>query len=85
MNPMHLQHGDMPWGFVKNLAGTAEPILHMKRFGKTKYCSLNKPDKDDNEDPDRLTQTALEQSAANAKFREIGKFFRNVTYLHLAP
>ena len=36
-------------------------------------------------DPDRLIQTALEQNAANAEFREIGRFLRNVTYLHLVP
>ena len=46
---------------------------------------LDRPDADDNEDPDRLIQTALEQNAANAKFREIGRFLRNVTYLHLVP
>ena len=46
---------------------------------------LNRPDADDNKDPDRLIQTALEQNAANAKFREIGRFLRNVTYLHLVP
>lgn len=46
---------------------------------------LNRPDEADNEDSDRLTQTALEQSAANAKFREIALFLRNVTYLHLVP
>ena len=46
---------------------------------------LDRPDAADNEDPDRLTQTALEQIAANAKFREIGRFLRNVTYLHLVP
>ena len=36
-------------------------------------------------DPDRLIQTALEQNTANAEFREIGRFLRNVTYLHLVP
>ena len=46
---------------------------------------LDRPNSDDKEDPDRLTQTALEQSATNAKFRDIGKFLRNVTYLHLVP
>ncbi len=46
---------------------------------------LDRPDADDNEDPDRLIQTALEQNATNAKFREIGRFLRNVTYLHLVP
>ncbi len=59
--------------------------LTYERVWREDELLLNRPDADDNEDPDRLTQTALEQIAANAKFREIGRFFRNVTYLHLVP
>ena len=57
----------------------------MNAFGETDELLLDRPDANDNRDPDRLTQTALEQIAANAKFREIGGFLRNVTYLHLIP
>ena len=59
--------------------------LTYERVWRSDELFLNRPDADDNEDPDRLTQTALEQIAANAKFREIGGFLRNVTYLHLVP
>ncbi len=59
-------------------------ITH-ERVWKANKLLLDRPDNFDNDDPDRLTQTALEQSATNAKFREIGSFFRNVTYLHLVP
>lgn len=46
---------------------------------------LQRPDKDDEVDQDRLTQTFLEQVNMNAKFREIAQFLGNVTYLHLVP
>ena len=59
--------------------------LTYERVWREDALLLDRPDADDNEDPDRLTQTALEQIAANAKFREIGEFLRNVTYLHLIP
>ncbi len=59
--------------------------LTYERVWREDECLLDRPDAEDNEDPDRLTQTALEQIAANAKFREIGGFLRKVTYLHLVP
>jgi predicted ATPase len=46
---------------------------------------LERPDSKDNEDPDRLTQTYLEQINTNKEFREITDFFSNITYLHLVP
>ena len=62
-----------------------QTFLTYERVWREDELLLNRPDAEDNEDPDRLTQTALEQNAANAKFREIGRFFCNVTYLHLVP
>ncbi|MDE0635053.1 MAG: AAA family ATPase [Candidatus Poribacteria bacterium] len=72
-------------GFRQEPRGHRRAYLTHEKVWKNKRLILNRPDKDDNEDPELLTQTALEQSATNAKFREIGKFLRNVTYLHLVP
>ena len=46
---------------------------------------LNRPDSQDKQDPDRLTQTHLEQINTNKLFRDIADFFSSVTYLHLVP
>lgn len=46
---------------------------------------LNRPDGDDRKDPERLTQTAIQQVTANQLFRELADFFRGVSYLHLVP
>jgi predicted ATPase len=46
---------------------------------------LTRPDPDDKVDADRLTQTCLELTTANAKFRELSHFFSETTYLHLVP
>lgn len=40
---------------------------------------------DDQADPERLTETSLEQVNANKDFREIAQFFASLTYLHLLP
>jgi len=46
---------------------------------------IDRPDKDDNKDIDRRTQTYLEQINTNKEFRVIADFFANITYLHLVP
>src|SRR5690606_31398003 len=46
---------------------------------------FSRPDKQDNMDSVLLTQTRLEQIAANAEFRTIADFFGFITYLHLVP
>jgi predicted ATPase len=46
---------------------------------------LLRPLPQDKKDPDQLTQTHLELTNANAKFRELSHFFSETTYLHLVP
>ena len=72
-------------GFCQADHGNCQVHLTHERVWREDEPFLDRPDADDNEDPDRLIQTALEQNAANAKFREIGRFLRSVTYLHLVP
>lgn len=46
---------------------------------------LMRPTPEEESDPDVLTQTHLEQTMANRKFREIVEYFTETTYLHLVP
>ena len=46
---------------------------------------LDRPDAKDKSDPERVTETSLEQVNANKDFREIAQFFGSLTYLHLVP
>lgn len=46
---------------------------------------LSRPDEDDRRDPERLTQTAIQQVTANQRFREVVEFFRSISYLHAVP
>lgn len=46
---------------------------------------LQRPDLQDKKDADRLTQTHLEQTAANQKFRGFNRFLQSIRYLHIVP
>ena len=46
---------------------------------------LERPDTFDKNDPERLTQTYVEQVNANRDFREVSIFFQSVRYLHIVP
>lgn len=45
----------------------------------------DRPDDADESDPNRLTQTHLEQVNANKDFRRLADFFSQVRYLHIVP
>ncbi len=56
-----------------------------KLLGTSSKMLVRRPDETDQEDPERLTQTLLEQTFANKAFREVPSFFESITYLHLVP
>lgn len=73
--------------FTAETAGRRRPIVvseNVWRNGTSEHL-LSRPDADDKSDPERLTQTALEQVVANKNFREIAEFCSSVRYLHLVP
>lgn len=54
----------------------------IKKSGKV---VLHRPDEEDSIDPQRKTQTALEQISLNREFRPVAEFFDTVSYQHLVP
>lgn len=52
---------------------------------KTRKVLIKRPDKDDEQDSVRLTQTALEQIIANREFREVAELFSSISYQHIIP
>jgi predicted ATPase len=59
-----------------------ETVVDLRNGEKT---ILNRPDSDDENDPLRLTQTALEQVTANKEFRDIADFLKSISYQHIIP
>lgn len=54
----------------------------LKKKGKVIF---ERPDGDDQEDPERLTQTFIEQVNMNREFRELVDFMGSIRYLHIVP
>jgi predicted ATPase len=86
---VHLADNGNEWsyaiGIKQEARGYRQPILAYERVTKNGRPLLKRPDEDDLKDPLRRTQTALEQINANAEFRDLGRFFDSVSYLHLVP
>lgn len=71
--------------FNQESRGYRRPVLVSEVVTKNGKVILNRPNEEDNNDKERLTQTALEQINLNANFREISQFFEKISYLHLVP
>ncbi len=72
-------------GIRQEPRGYRQPFLTYERVWKDGKQILDRPDADDAEDQQRLTQTFLEQINVNANFRDIVHFLQDITYLHLVP
>ena len=57
--------------------------LTYERVWKDGKLLLDRPDAEDEKDPDRLIHTILEDT--NQNFQELVDFFQSITYLHLVP
>lgn len=72
-------------GIKQETRGYRLPYLSHEKVWRGDKSILNRPDKEDSRDKERLTQTHLEQINANKDFREINKHLESVVYLHLLP
>jgi len=74
-------------GLCQEPRGQRRVMLTHERVWKNEQQLLNRPDDntEDKQDEWRLTQTHLEQIAANVEFRAIGEAFQKTLYLHLVP
>ena len=86
---LDIKDGDIKWNYIiafsQEVRGARRIIISKEEVRKNDSIILKRPDKDDNKDTTRLTQTHLEQIQANEKFRDIADFFGETTYLHLVP
>jgi predicted ATPase len=83
---------DNTWEYALALGGTkARPLTVLREVARYHdpesgwNTVLERPDKEDNADPARLTQTAMEQVNANKEFRAIPEFFKSIVYRHILP
>lgn len=65
--------------------GQQRVVVSEERVERGGSVVFRRPDEDDRADPERLTETYLEQINANARFRGLAEHFAATTYLHLVP
>lgn len=61
------------------------PVVKKERVAKKGTDILQRPNEEDRSDPERLTQTYLEQVNVNRDFREVANFLTSIRYLHIVP
>jgi len=71
--------------FTAERAGRHRPVIAHERVAHNGTVLLERPDDKDSDDPERLTQTALEQISENKAFRPVAEFLADTRYLHLVP
>ncbi len=83
------QNSPPDWRYVLwfNHEGTGKqrPIVLKEEAHHHNKLTFRRPNEEDKDDRERLTQTHLEQINMNREFREISTFFTDVLYLHLVP
>jgi predicted ATPase len=81
--------GEPDWcyklSFSTEASGKKRPQVKTESAYKNGTQIFTRPDEHDASDPERLTQTLLEQINSNKDFREIAQFFERTLYLHLVP
>ena len=65
--------------------GRHRPILVSEVVSRRGRTVIERPTDEDEADPERMTQTYLEQVNANREFRRIAEFLESIRYLHLVP
>ena len=71
--------------FSAERRGRHRPIISEEIVRHNERVVLQRPDQDDEQDPELLTQTALEQVRSNRDFRVVTEFLTGIRYHHLVP
>lgn len=86
---LELSDGEDIWRYELSIRGEKggknRPVVAEERIRRNGEVVLDRPGAEDREDPERLTQTNLEQISANQKFRSLADYFAKVQYFHLVP
>ncbi|HEX8409161.1 MAG TPA: AAA family ATPase [Thermoanaerobaculia bacterium] len=72
-------------GIKQGERGRRLPFVSYERVWKRDAQIVSRPNAEDEADPQRLTQTYLEQIGSNADFRVVSRYLQTITYLHLVP
>ncbi len=80
-------NGRPPWRYFLKFTQDSQrrALIREERVERGDEQLLSRPNDDDKTDPERMTQTYLEQVNVNRRFRELAEFLGSAKYLHLVP
>lgn len=70
---------------IQQTRGNRNAAIHQEKIKKNEVEIFNRPDDEDKQDAERLTQTHIEQITMNKEYREIVNFLVSIQYMHLVP
>jgi predicted ATPase len=77
------------WKYVLTLVqqtrGNRNTLIREEIMERDGEVILSRPNAEDREDEERLTQTHIEQISTNKNFREIVNYLSGIQYMHLVP
>jgi len=84
-----LDEKDVRWKYTLSLTqqtrGNRNPIIQKETMLMNDQICFDRPDDNDKQDDERLTQTYIEQITTNKDFRDIVSFLGSFQYMHLVP
>lgn len=86
---VRMRDGEDEWRYVlvirQENAGHRRVLVEEERVEFNGTILLNRPNENDDDDAELLTQTYLEQKVTNKKFRKIADFLAQTRYFHPVP
>jgi predicted ATPase len=82
-------NNDAVWRYglaiVQQTRGNRNTLIREEIMEKDGEVILSRPNAEDKEDEERLTQTHIEQISTNKNFREMVNYLAGIQYMHLVP
>jgi len=79
----------LKWRYILGIKsedwGKHRPKVIKEQVWKEDSCILNRPNDDDEKDPEKLVETFLQYRGSNQSFREIYNHFDSCAYLNIIP
>jgi predicted ATPase len=72
-------------GLTQETSGHRRPVIKYEKVTRDGIEKIGRPNSDDANDAELLTETYLEQTSRNREFRDIPAFLGSICYLHLVP
>ncbi len=84
---MDMVDGEDSWTYELEFAQDSQrvPLVRKEVVALNGATLLQRPNQDDEGDPQRLTQTHLEQVNVNQVFRSVATFLGDIKYMHIIP